>query len=61
MNTNNVIFVINREKECVQRQEISCNRDCGNCDLVLPAKTVLSAFEFVLDMLERESTPLKLI
>ena len=60
MDTNNVIFVIEREKKCVQRQETSCNRDCGNCDLALPANEVLMAYDCVIEMLEREETERKL-
>lgn len=40
--------VIEREKTCVLRQGTAdCDRDCKNCDLVLPADEVVKAYDYV--------------
>jgi len=46
------LFVLRREKECVERAE-HCDRKCQNCDLVLPADTVLCGYEEAIQIIER--------
>ena len=50
MTLNEVIKVIETERECVARQQ--CDRDCGKCDLVMETEDILAAYECVLDMLK---------
>ena len=50
MTLNEVIKVIETERECVARQQ--CDRDCGKCDLVMETEDILAAYEYVLDMLK---------
>ena len=44
--------VIERERECVSRQQ--CDRDCGKCDLVMEAPDILAAYDHALDLLSAE-------
>lgn len=44
--------VIERERECVARQQ--CDRDCAKCDLVMEADDILAAYDHALDLLEVE-------
>lgn len=40
--------VMEREKTCVLRQGTAdCDRDCKNCDLVLPTDEVVKAYDYV--------------
>lgn len=48
-----VIFVLGNEKECIKRNIAGCDRDCEECDLVLPDTTILSAYDFAIDFLSR--------
>lgn len=37
--------VLLNEAECVSRAHRNvCNRDCGNCDLVMPSKDIIRAY-----------------
>lgn len=47
MNIEKVIAILKTEKECVERQgTMACpNRDCANCDLLLPTDDVIEAYE----------------
>ena len=44
--------VIERERECVARQQ--CDRNCAQCDLVMEADDILAAYDHALDFLEVE-------
>ena len=44
--------VIERERECVARQQ--CNRDCAKCDLVMEADDILAAYDHALNLLKVE-------
>ena len=44
--------VLERERECVARQQ--CDRNCAQCDLVMEADDILAAYDHVLDILEAE-------
>ena len=39
------IQVIQNEKQCVERNISGCDRNCGNCDLVLPDCTILTGYD----------------
>ena len=46
MTGERVLQILKTELECVNRQGTpKCNRDCLNCDLLLPAKDVREAYE----------------
>lgn len=55
MELGRALEIIKTEKECVRRQDTSdCpNRDCANCDLVLPTEDVLTAYDIVIDLIEK--------
>jgi len=46
------IEVLKHEKECVIRNIKGCNRDCANCDLVLPDTTVVEAYNNAITLLQ---------
>lgn len=54
MNQTEVLEIMKTEKECVQRQGTAAcpNRDCKNCDLLLPTEKVVEAYDVVIKMLE---------
>lgn len=47
---NDTIGVLAFEQECVRRND--CDRDCANCDLVLPDKMILDAYSYAIDVLQ---------
>ena len=48
------IEVIKTEKECVMRNVGSnCNRDCYGCDLIMPDKDILDAYDIAIDAIEK--------
>ena len=53
MNMNRVVEILRTEKECVERQDTpKCNRDCGNCDLLLPTEEVKQAYTLAIGCIE---------
>ena len=53
MNMNRVAEILKIEKECVERQDTpKCNRDCGNCDLLLPTEEVKQAYTLAIGCIE---------
>ena len=57
MDMQRVVDILKNEKECVKRQSRmpfgqSCNRECGNCDLVLPTDDVLQAYTLAIGCIE---------
>lgn len=50
MSLDMIIETIENEKRCIMRAD-ACDRDCANCDLVMPAEEILEAYDFVLDVL----------
>ena len=52
MKFEKTIKVLEQEKECVLRQDTpKCNRDCKNCDLLLPTEDVIAAYETAIEIL----------
>lgn len=46
------IKVLKNEKACVLRNiRQECDRDCGKCDLVLPDREIINAYNYALDIL----------
>lgn len=46
------IKVLENEKACVIRNiRQECDRDCGKCDLVLPDREIINAYNYALDIL----------
>lgn len=43
MTVEEAIKVLEREKQCVQRD---CDRECLHCDLVMQAEDILTAYDF---------------
>lgn len=53
MNIDKVIEILKTEKECVSRNNgNNCNRDCKNCDLLLPAEDILKAYILAIGVIE---------
>ena len=50
MTVDKVVEIIQKEKECVSRQQ--CDRKCEKCDLVMKAEDILDAYNYVLKRLE---------
>lgn len=44
--------VIMNEQKCIDRAD-RCNRDCGNCDLVMDEKIINEAYNFAIKALEQ--------
>ena len=62
MTDNEIIKVFNNELKCVKRQFGSmCDnkRDCGKCDLALPDDVVISAYESVLNLINRQKAEIE--
>ena len=56
----NALLVMEIERECVHRNsEGRCDRNCNDCDLVLPDDIVLNAYDKVIKMLKQEEDDLK--
>lgn len=52
MSIDDAINIIENEKACVLRNIQGCNRDCANCDLVLPDEDIISAYNYVIAVLQ---------
>lgn len=54
MNMERVVEILKVEKGCVERQgtQRCSNRDCGNCDLLLPTEDVLKAYTLAIGCIE---------
>ena len=52
MSIEEIINVLTNERACVARQGgPGCDRDCGRCDLVLPDKVILQAYDAAIALL----------
>lgn len=49
----NAAVILRNEKECVERNIAGCTRDCANCDLLLPDKDILAAYDTAIALLEK--------
>ena len=55
MTLNEILVVLERERECVLRQDtLDCDRDCKNCNLVLPAEKVIRAYDNAIGIIRAE-------
>lgn len=52
----NAADILRNEKACVERNIEGCTRDCANCDLLLPDKDILAAYDTAIAMLEERKT-----
>lgn len=50
LNLEHMKQVLKTEQECVRRD---CNRDCGNCDLVMDSNDILQAYEKLIMLVEQ--------
>lgn len=50
MNELDAISILQNEHRCVIRAN-SCNRDCGNCELVRKDTEILEAYDMAIDAL----------
>lgn len=54
------LLVMEIERECVDRNiRKECDRNCEKCNLVLPDKEVLDAYDEVIQMLKRQDDDLR--
>lgn len=49
MDKEQILKVLKNERECITRQGNICNRDCANCDLVLPDNVILEVYDFLIN------------
>ncbi len=55
MDKQDVLSIIETEKACVIRNDNGqCDRKCSACNLVLPTKLILSAYNEVIDMIKTD-------
>lgn len=55
MTYEEALKILQTEKECVSRNNgTSCDRDCGKCDLLLPAEDILKAYELAILSAEKQ-------
>ena len=53
MGINRIIEIFEIEKQCIKRNiGKDCNRDCGNCDLVLEDEELLTAYNLAISILK---------
>lgn len=53
MGIEQIIEILNIEKECVKRNiNKDCNKDCGSCDLVLEDEEILTAYTLAISILK---------
>lgn len=53
MGINRIIEIFNIEKQCIKRNiGKDCDRDCGNCDLVLEDEELLTAYNLAISILK---------
>lgn len=53
MGINQIIEILEIERECVKRNvRKDCDRDCGNCDLVLEDEEILTAYTLAISILK---------
>ena len=45
--------ILRNEKACVERNIAGCTRDCAKCDLLLPDKDILAAYDTAIALLEK--------
>lgn len=50
MTLKEAVSVLKIERRCVERQ--TCDRDCANCDLLLPTEDVLNAYSIAIKFIE---------
>lgn len=54
------LIVMEIKKECAQRNiDKKCDRNCESCDLRLPDKDIMAAYDNVIQMLKRQDDDLK--
>ena len=53
MNDNDVIEILKNELKCIDRAN-HCDRDCGNCDLVLEDTELIEAYERAIHSVKRD-------
>lgn len=52
MKITEMIYVLDKEKECVQRRGYGdCNYDCNHCEAHLESITVLEAIERIINLI----------
>lgn len=54
MTNERVIEVLRTEKSCVLRNIRGCDRNCAECDLVLPDEEVLAAYDMAIKIIQGE-------
>lgn len=56
MTREEAIRVIKIERQCVERNwtQNNCDRDCINCDLLMPESDIFSAYDIAIKALEQQ-------
>lgn len=53
MTYEEAIKIMENEKQCVIRAE-NCNRNCAECDLLMPAKEIIEAYKITKTAIEKQ-------
>lgn len=49
MSTEQILKVLENERECIARQNGKCDRNCAECDLCLPDTEILEVYDFLIE------------
>lgn len=59
MTTTEMMYVLDKEKECIQRRTDGCDKDCKQCPAYMEPGNLLDAFERIINLIfnvDRNST-----
>lgn len=52
MTTTEMIYVLDKEKECIQRRtDGECSKNCTGCDCFIQPNNLLDAFERIINLI----------
>lgn len=51
MTITEMVYVLDKEKECIQRRTIGCDKDCKNCNAYMDPSNLLDAFERIVSFI----------
>lgn len=51
MTTTEMVYVLDKEKECIQKRTNGCNKDCKHCEAYMEPSNLLDAFERIINLI----------
>lgn len=60
MNNEQILKVLKNERECIERQNGKCDRNCKDCDLCLPDDEILEVYDYLISGYELTEIPIKI-